>query len=143
MTNSQCSMPDSQGGGPSPGPSPSDLDNEHSAFDIGRSSEFPPGRLPAGARPQWLELELPDGYRTPVCCFAPEKSGQLPFSAAENGNCPDFPLPVLYLHGIQSHPGWFVGLAAALSARGHPVYLVTRRGSGRNRLARGHAASAR
>jgi alpha-beta hydrolase superfamily lysophospholipase len=50
---------------------------------------------------------------------------------------------VLYLHGIQSHPGWFVGSAAHLAARGHPVYLVTRRGSGRNRAARGHADSAR
>jgi alpha-beta hydrolase superfamily lysophospholipase len=88
-----------------------------------------------------MELELRDGYRTAVCCFA-GKSGRLPFSAAENGNRPDFPLPVLYLHGIQSHPGWFVGSAAHLAARGHPVYMVTRRGSGRNVSGRGHASSA-
>ena len=51
-------------------------------------------------------------------------------------------LPVLYLHGIQSHPGWFVGSAAALADRGHVVYQVTRRGSGLNRADRGHARSA-
>ncbi len=52
-------------------------------------------------------------------------------------------MPVLYVHGIQSHPGWFVGSAAALAERGHEVFQVTRRGSGRAVTARGHADSAR
>jgi alpha-beta hydrolase superfamily lysophospholipase len=51
--------------------------------------------------------------------------------------------PVLYVHGIQSHPGWFIGSAQALARRGHEVYQVTRRGSGLARRDRGDAASAR
>ena len=48
-------------------------------------------------------------------------------------------LPVLYVHGIQSHPGWFFGSAQALARAGHVVYQVTRRGSGDNTRQRGHA----
>ncbi len=48
-------------------------------------------------------------------------------------------LPVLYIHGIQSHPGWFYGSARALADAGHTVYQVTRRGSGDNTEKRGHA----
>jgi len=51
-------------------------------------------------------------------------------------------LPVLQMHGIQSHPGWFVGSASMLADRGHPVFQVTRRGSGDNETDRGHASSA-
>jgi alpha-beta hydrolase superfamily lysophospholipase len=49
---------------------------------------------------------------------------------------------VVYLHGIQSHPGWFEGSAAALAGAGYDVYRVTRRGSGASTATRGHAASA-
>jgi acylglycerol lipase len=48
----------------------------------------------------------------------------------------------VYLHGIQSHPGWFVGSAASMADRGHAVFQVTRRGSGENVVDRGHARSA-
>ena len=51
--------------------------------------------------------------------------------------------PVLYVHGIQSHPGWFVGSAQALARAGHEVFQVTRRGSGLTAARRGDAASAR
>ena len=50
---------------------------------------------------------------------------------------------VLYLHGIQSHGGWFVGSAEALCDAGFLVLLPDRRGSGRNSDQRGHAPSAR
>ena len=50
--------------------------------------------------------------------------------------------PVVYLHGIQSHPGWFSRSAAHLAACGHAVLMPTRRGSGTNRVARGDARSA-
>lgn len=50
-------------------------------------------------------------------------------------------VPVLYLHGIQSHPGWFVGSAQALARAGHEVFQLTRRGSGAARAGRGDAAS--
>ena len=51
--------------------------------------------------------------------------------------------PVLYLHGIQSHPGWFVGSAQALARAGHEVFQPARRGSGLARADRGDCASVR
>lgn len=50
--------------------------------------------------------------------------------------------PVLYAHGIQSHPGWFVASAQAMARAGHEVFQVTRRGSGLVEKDRGDAASA-
>ena len=50
-------------------------------------------------------------------------------------------LPVLYVHGIQSHPGWFAGSAAFLAAAGHTVFQLTRRGSGDSEARPGHADS--
>jgi alpha-beta hydrolase superfamily lysophospholipase len=49
---------------------------------------------------------------------------------------------VLYLHGIQSHGGWFEGSACYLADQGLHVLLPDRRGSGRNEAERGHARSA-
>ncbi|MFP4354594.1 MAG: serine aminopeptidase domain-containing protein [Phycisphaerae bacterium] len=49
---------------------------------------------------------------------------------------------VLYLHGIQSHPGWFIGSAQAIARSGLTVVMLTRRGSGSSDLPRGHARSA-
>ncbi len=50
---------------------------------------------------------------------------------------------VLYLHGIQSHGGWFEGSAGRLAEAGFTVLLPDRRGSGRNDVDRGHAPSVR
>jgi alpha-beta hydrolase superfamily lysophospholipase len=50
---------------------------------------------------------------------------------------------VLYLHGIQSHGLWFEASARRLAEAGLAVLLPDRRGSGRNDVERGHAASAR
>ena len=50
---------------------------------------------------------------------------------------------VLYLHGIQSHGGWFEGSARRLAEAGWAVLMPDRRGSGRNELDRGHTPSAR
>lgn len=78
--------------------------------------------------PERVPLRLSDGYETYMIVHSP----------------PGGPgrLPVIYLHGIQSHPGWFTGSAAELARRGHTVFQVTRRGSGTNERARGHAPSA-
>ncbi len=73
-------------------------------------------------------LRLDDGYETGVFRHRPASETDLP--------------PVLYLHGIQSHPGWFFGSASQLAKNGHEVFQVTRRGSGANRSDRGHASSA-
>ena len=94
------------------------------------SSSFWPAReLPAGREPTLRTLALGDGYETGVYVHEP----------------PGRPnrLPVLYVHGIQSHPGWFAGSACALADRGHTVFQPVRRGSGDNRRGRGHARSAR
>ena len=40
---------------------------------------------------------------------------------------------LLYLHGIESHGGWFLPAARGLAERGCTTYLVDRRGSGLNR----------
>jgi len=76
---------------------------------------------------RWEALRLDDGTATPVL-------RHVPFAVAGP--------PVLYLHGIQSHPGWFVGSAQALARWGHEVFQVTRRGSGPARRDRGDAPSA-
>jgi acylglycerol lipase len=89
------------------------------------STPFAP---PAGGWPDREELTLDDGYATGVFHHKPPTAGKLP--------------PVLYLHGIQSHPGWFFASAHMLAANGHDVFQVTRRGSGANRSDRGHARSA-
>ena len=86
--------------------------------------------LAEAVRPRREVLELGDGYRTVVYVYSPADG-------------PGRRLPVVYLHGIQSHPGWFCRSAAALAAAGHAVFQVTRRGSGENREARGHADSAK
>jgi acylglycerol lipase len=44
---------------------------------------------------------------------------------------------ILYLHGIQSHGGWFEWSASLLAAAGQAVILPDRRGSGLNAPARG------
>jgi len=44
----------------------------------------------------------------------------------------------LYLHGIESHAGWFRDAAELLKKAGFPVYCFDRRGSGLNRENRGH-----
>ncbi|MEN8191026.1 MAG: alpha/beta fold hydrolase [Thermodesulfobacteriota bacterium] len=49
--------------------------------------------------------------------------------------------PVLMLHGLQSHSGWFVQSAAHIASLGIPVYQVDRRGSGLSSEPRGHADS--
>ncbi len=80
------------------------------------------------ARPRRQELLLRDGYRTSIYVYGPSQRSER--------------LPILYVHGIQSHPGWFVGSCAYLACLGHPIFAVCRRGSGDNVLHRGHAATA-
>jgi alpha-beta hydrolase superfamily lysophospholipase len=44
---------------------------------------------------------------------------------------------LVYLHGIESHAGWFDAPARLLSARGYDAFCLDRRGSGINRENRG------
>ena len=45
--------------------------------------------------------------------------------------------PILVMHGLESHSGWFWQSGIALSGMGHPVYLVDRQGSGMSEAPRG------
>ncbi len=52
------------------------------------------------------------------------------------------PRTILYLHGIQSHGGWFAWSASLLAEYGAAVMLVDRRGSGLNEADRGDVPTA-
>jgi acylglycerol lipase len=77
--------------------------------------------------PQLVTLQLSVGYKAKARWW-PQRSAR--------GS-------VLYLHGIQSHGGWFERSAAALADAGFNVLLPDRRGSGLNQRDRGHADSVR
>ncbi len=74
-----------------------------------------------------LYIPLSDGYSAYARCWEPTKS---------IGG-------VLYLHGIQSHCGWYEASAQRLCGAGFTVLQPDRRGSGRNPVARGDAESPR
>lgn len=46
----------------------------------------------------------------------------------------------VYLHGIESHAGWFADAARLLNEVGFPVFCLDRRGSGLNRESRGRVS---
>lgn len=50
---------------------------------------------------------------------------------------------VVFLHGIQSHAGWYERSCRTLSDAGYTVYFLDRRGSGMNQEGRGDAPSFR
>ena len=74
-----------------------------------------------------VALEMSDGYRVFARWWASDSCHSV----------------TVYLHGIQSHGGWFCGSASYLASHGVSVLLPDRRGSGRNQPERGHAPSAR
>jgi alpha-beta hydrolase superfamily lysophospholipase len=74
-----------------------------------------------------ITLRLADGYTAYARLWRPEST---PRGA------------VLYLHGIQSHCGWYEGSAKMLQQAGYVVLQPDRRGSGHNAADRGHAISA-
>ncbi|MBT3278710.1 MAG: alpha/beta fold hydrolase [Phycisphaerales bacterium] len=84
---------------------------------------------PMGRQPRREMLDLRDGYTTSVYVHEPARHKIRQ------------PRPVVFLHGIQSHPGWFYRSALAMADAGYRVYQVTRRGSGDNTTARGEAMS--
>jgi alpha-beta hydrolase superfamily lysophospholipase len=47
---------------------------------------------------------------------------------------------LVYLHGIESHAGWFAQAATLLQSRGYDVFSLDRRGSGVNRENRGYVS---
>ncbi len=81
---------------------------------------------PVEANCRRVDLMCSDGYRTSMVHWC--------------GREPRRRSPVLYVHGIQSHPGWFAGSAEALWRAGFDVYQLVRRGNGDNAAARGDAS---
>lgn len=75
-------------------------------------------------------ITLPDGYRAHAAVFTPIGES---LAAGKR--------PILCLHGIQSHGGWFGNSASVLSQVGYTVLMPDRRGSGANGQERGHARS--
>lgn len=79
----------------------------------------------------WVEerrqIQAPDGYSL-HCRFWKPASGPV-----RNR--------ILILHGIQSHAGWYETLGRSLAADGIETAMPDRRGSGMNRIDRGHATS--
>ncbi len=73
-----------------------------------------------------LQITLPDGYKAYARLFraSPCRGG------------------VLFVHGIQSHCGWFEASGTRLAQAGFTVLQYDRRGSGRNTADKGHAESA-
>ena len=71
---------------------------------------------------------LADGYRSSFYCWD---------GRGDARDC------LLYLHGIESHGGWFTQSASLVNSQGWPVVLAERRGSGHNSEDRGHAGSYR
>ena len=86
-------------------------------------------RPPAERLPEVRPLKLPDGYVTELYVYRPP------------AGAPQHELPVIYIHGVQSHPRWYARSAVALADAGHVVYQPSRRGCGRNTEARGVASS--
>ena len=73
-----------------------------------------------------ITIRLPDGYAAHARLWIP------------SGPCHG---GVLYLHGIQSHCGWYEASARAMCESGLTVLQPDRRGSGSNQQERGHAES--
>src|SRR5438270_4639724 len=48
---------------------------------------------------------------------------------------------VVVLHGVQSHGGWYHRLGRTLAGSGYEAHFPDRRGSGANRVDRGHTPS--
>ena len=66
------------------------------------------------------------------------------YSAYARYRAPEHPIGgILYLHGIQSHCGWYDESARRLHEAGFAVLQPDRRGAGRNAHRRGHAESPR
>ncbi|MQA90842.1 MAG: alpha/beta fold hydrolase [Gemmatimonas sp.] len=76
-------------------------------------SDLPPALRDAPS-PVWVDA--PAGYRIPVRRFGMDLPGR----------------PVVLLHGLQSHSGWFVQSARHVSSLGLPAHAFDRCGSGVN-----------
>jgi len=97
---------------------------KHTSMTDEPDTSPPPESLAADVRCKYVTLDLADGYRGRARLF--ENEGRQ---------------AVLYLHGIQSHGGWFLRSCDYLRCAGMTVLAPDRRGSGLNGEQRGHCDS--
>jgi alpha-beta hydrolase superfamily lysophospholipase len=71
--------------------------------------------------------------------FIPAAGGVLIPTRVYESNCDR--IPVVLIHGLQSHSGWFMQSASFLSNLGFPVYAFDRRGSGLSKERRGDCSN--
>jgi len=81
---------------------------------------------------QTLMPPIPDTHR--VDSIPAKHGGRIPVRVFEGRGG----IPVVMLHGLHSHSGWFMQSAAFLASLGCPVYSFDRRGSGLSRESREH-----
>lgn len=92
-------------------------------------SELPPGTTEQGSIESYT---TPDGTEL--------RYRRVAAGGTSSGGAPVGRL--VYLHGIESHGGWFLPMAARLAAHGYELNLLDRRGAGLNRgVDTGHADS--
>jgi len=102
----------------------------------------PEARTYAGADgtdlPMWVWRRVPDTFSRPgegtsqTTGKSPGPHGPVSDSAKGPGGSETAPPTLVYLHGIQSHSGWYEASARCLAEAGIAVYQVERRGSGRD-----------
>jgi alpha-beta hydrolase superfamily lysophospholipase len=85
------------------------------------ATNLPPDVKSSLAKGKLTFIPGPDEHPIPVRVYGLQKKGT----------------PVIMIHGLQSHSGWFAQSSAFLAAHGHPVYALDRRGSGLSRAPRG------
>jgi acylglycerol lipase len=96
-----------------------------------------------------VRLELADGYEGVGRLFAGEVGAEKSGAAVDSEDVDsrmranDIGRGVVYLHGIQSHGGWFLRSCDYLRQNGMTVLAAERRGSGLNEKERGHCGSAK
>lgn len=95
--------------------------------DVSLSSSAPARWLPPGASPD----------DSSVAEYAATGGARL---AYVHYRAPKAKTALIYLHGIESHEGWFALAASELQAHGYDVFCLDRRGSGINRENRGFAS---
>ncbi|MGE3182793.1 MAG: lysophospholipase, partial [Phycisphaerae bacterium] len=57
----------------------------------------------------------------------PQDDGYVVRGRVWNANAPSTRTPILYLHGIQSHGGWYEWSASVLASQGQTVMMPDRR----------------
>ena len=89
---------------------------------------------PGEQQPEVAQNPAPSGSTSNLETYAASEGANLAYVSYTGSGART---ALIYLHGIESHAGWFAIAAGLLRERGYDVYLLDRRGSGLNRENRG------